>query len=135
MSNFVFAQNIENATAAKAAQSATAKKTLGQMTDREAIERIINAVKANDGITRAIVIEPTSDKTEVWLTINRSLPSDEKRDIARAIRPAIRALGGHPYLRYRDGRLITPNFWLLPADRYKAAMAAYNFWNCTNVAI
>lgn len=129
MRNFKFAINIECANAAKAAQSAT-NKTLGAMTEAEAAQRIVNATMANDGMTRAIVIAPTEDKTEVWVKINRNIPLSEQNDTARAIRPAIRALGGKPYLRYKDGKLLTKNIWLVPAENYKRAM----FWRKENTS-
>lgn len=129
MTNFKFASVIECVNAAKAAESATTKRGLGEMTESEAIQRIINATAANDGWSRAITIAPTDDKTEVWVKINRALPSQEQKDTARAIRPAIRALGGKAYLRYKDGKLLTPYIWTIPAAAYKRAMYWRNIEN------
>lgn len=99
------------------------------MNEIEAIQRIIDLTPANDGVSRAIIITPTADKKSVWVSINAALPVYERRDIARSLRPAILALGGHQVNRFHNGKRILHDTWRIDAETYKSAVSAFNFWN------
>lgn len=126
MSNFVFAQNIESINAAKAAQSST-HKARRPMNEVAAIGRIYDLVRANDGVSRAVIISPTADMKDVWVSINQALDYSERNNIARAIRPAITALGGKQVHRFANGKRKVYQTWRIDAETYKAATAAYKF--------
>lgn len=129
MTQFKFATNIESINAAKAAKSATnniANCTMGLI---EALDRLYRLVPANDGVSRAVIIAPSDDKTEVWVSINKALSVWERRDTARALRPVIRAFGGHQVNRYHNGKRVLFDTWRINADTYKSAVAAHDFWS------
>lgn len=126
MTQFKFATNIESINAAKAAKSATAPRMMNEV---QAIQRIHDLVRANDGVTRAVIIEPHASDNEVWVSINKALPTYEKRDIARSLRPAILALSGHQVNRYHNGKRVLFDTWRINADTYKSAVAAHDFWS------
>lgn len=128
MTKFQFATNIECVNAAKAAQSATENIEHCTMGLIEALDRLYRLVPANDGVSRAVIIEPTDDKTEVWVSINKALPVWERRDTARALRPVIRAFGGRQVNRYRNGKRVLFDTWRIDAKVYREAIAARDFW-------